>query len=198
MDAALERARLAVEGRAHLLFRYDPSAEGEFGLRASLEGNPGLEQDWGEANFAEWAAGEGRFAQHFEPLEQEGAPSLSDWLALAESDRRGKTPAIELGEQTLAVGDRVARAAAERLAIWSSLKELTGVVSPFTEQIRAALEQELEVERRKLVEGLQAEHETAIAGARSGADQEMLARLTDRLMALAGLPSGSSQRRNGA
>jgi pyruvate-ferredoxin/flavodoxin oxidoreductase len=31
VDAALERARLAVEGRAHVLFRYDPSAEGQFG-----------------------------------------------------------------------------------------------------------------------------------------------------------------------
>jgi pyruvate-ferredoxin/flavodoxin oxidoreductase len=198
MDATLERARLAVEGRAHLLFRYDPSAEGLFGLRASLEGNPGLEQDWGEVNFAQWAAGEDRFAQHFEPLEQDAAPSLAEWLALAESERRGKTAAIELGEQTLAVGDRVARAAAQRLAIWCSLKELTGVVSPFTQQIRAALEQELEAEQRKALEELQAEHEATIAGVRSGTDQEMLTRLTDRLMALANLASGSSQRGNGA
>jgi pyruvate-ferredoxin/flavodoxin oxidoreductase len=198
VDAALEQARLAVEARAHLLFRYDPSAEGQFGLRASLEGNPCLEQDWGEVNFARWAAGEGRFAQHFEPLEQDGAPELTEWLALAESDRRGKTPAIEVGEQTLAVGVRVARAAAERLAIWNSLKELTGAVSPFTNQIRAALEQELEAEQRKALEELQAEHEATIAGVRSGADQEMLARLTDRLMALANLSPSSPEKGNGA
>jgi hypothetical protein len=92
----------------------------------------------------------------------------------------------------------VARAAAERLAIWISLKELTGIVSPFTEQIRAALEQEIEAEQRKALEDLQAEHAAAIAGLRSGADQEVLARLTDRLMALAGLSSGSPQRGNGA
>jgi pyruvate-ferredoxin/flavodoxin oxidoreductase len=198
VDATLERARLAVEGRAHPLFRYDPRAEGQFGLRASLEGNPGLEQDWGEVNFAQWAAGESRFAQHFEPLEGNGALSLAEWLALAESERRGKTPAIEVGEQTLAVGAPVARAAAERLAIWISLKELTGVVSPFTQQIRAALEQELEAEQRKALEELQAEHEAAIAGVRGGADQEMLTRLTNRLMTLANLAPGTSQRGNGA
>ncbi len=198
VDATLEQARLAVEARAHLLFRYDPNAEGHFGLRASLEGNPGLDQDWGEVNFAQWAAGESRFAQHFGPLEQDGAPELTDWLALAESDRRGKTPAIEVGEQTLAVGVRVARAAAERLAIWSSLKELTGVVSPFTNQIRAALEQELEAEQRKALEELQAEHEATIAGVRSGADQEMLTRLTDRLMALTSLSPSRPEKGNGA
>jgi pyruvate-ferredoxin/flavodoxin oxidoreductase len=197
VDAALERARLAVEGRAHLLFRYDPSAEGRFGLRASLEGNPGLEEDWGEVNFAQWAAAESRFAEHFEPLEQDAALSLAEWLALAESERRGKTPAIEVGEQTLAVGVRVARAAAERLAIWSSLKELTGVVSPFTDRIRAALEQEIEAEQRKALEELQAEHEAAIAGLRSGTDQEMLTRLTDRLMALASLGSSRPQGQEG-
>ena len=110
----------------------------------------------------------------------------------------GKTPAVEVGEQKLAVGARVARAAAERLAIWSSLKELTGVVSPFTTQIRAALEQELEAEQRKALEELQAEHEAAIAGVRSGADQEMLARLTDRLMTLSSLAPRSPEKGNGA
>jgi pyruvate-ferredoxin/flavodoxin oxidoreductase len=198
VDATLERARLAVEGRAHPLFRYDPGAEGQFGLRASLEGNPGIDQDWGEVDFAQWAAGEERFAQHFEPLEQDGAPSLAEWLALDESQRRGKTPAVEVGEQTLAVGERVARAAAERLSIWSSLRELTGVVSPFTQQIRAALEQELEAEHGKALEELKAEHEAAIAGVRSGADQEMLGRLTDRLMTLASLSRSTPQRGNGA
>ncbi len=197
VDATLEQARLAVEARAHLLFRYDPSAEGQFGLRASLEDNPGLEQDWGEVNFAQWAAGQGRFAQHFESLEQNGAPSLDEWLALAESGRRGKTPRIELGEQTLGVGVRVARAAAERLAIWNSMKELTGAVSPFTKQIRAALEQELEAEQRKALAELQAEHEATIAGVRIGAGQEMLAHLTDRLMALARLSSGNPRKEDG-
>jgi hypothetical protein len=181
-----------------VLFRYDPSAEGQFGLRASLQGNPGLEQDWGGASFAEWAAGEGRFAQHFEPLADDGAPSLAEWLALPENGRRGKTPAVELGDQRLAVGDRVARAAGERLAVWSSLQELTGVAGPFTDRIREALGRELEAEQQKALEGLQAEHGAALAGARAGADQELLARLTERLMALAGLASRTPREGNGA
>jgi hypothetical protein len=92
----------------------------------------------------------------------------------------------------------VARAAAERLAIWNSLKELTGVVSPFTEKIRAALEQELEAEQLQAIEELKAEHEAALAGVRAGADQEMLGRLTDRLMALTSLAPRSPEKGNGA
>ena len=113
VDATLERARLAVEGRAHLLLRYDPGAPGLFGLRASLEGNPGPEKQWGGASFAEWAAGEARFAPHFEALEGDGDLPLDEWLALAETDRRSRVPFVEIDERRLAVSRRMARAAGE-------------------------------------------------------------------------------------
>jgi len=51
----IERARLAVEARAFLLAVADPRAEGLFGLRMSLDGNPSPDADWGDIDYAEWA-----------------------------------------------------------------------------------------------------------------------------------------------
>jgi pyruvate-ferredoxin/flavodoxin oxidoreductase len=193
-ETTLERARLAVEGRGHVLFRYDPSAEGLFGLRASLEGNPGLEEDWGEITFAEWASGEARFADHFEPFDEGGVP-LREWLALAESGRKGKVPFVEVGDRRLAVNERMARAAGERLAVWNTLRELTGAAGPFAGRIRTALEKELEHEHEDRMAALKTEFEGRIAEIRAGKEKEALTRLVGRLMTLAGY--ASKQRGNG-
>ena len=61
-DDTVEQARLAVAARVLPLFRYDPAAEGVFGLRISLDGNPGDD----ELTVAEWLAGQGRFASHLD------------------------------------------------------------------------------------------------------------------------------------
>jgi pyruvate-ferredoxin/flavodoxin oxidoreductase len=195
--ATLERARLAVESRAHVMLRYDPSAEGLFGLRASLEGNPEPEAQWGGASFAEWAAGETRFSQHFEPLEGDGDLSLDDWLALAESDRAGKVPFIEVDERRLAVSRPVARAAGARLAVWNTLRELTGGSSPFTEQIRKALTAELQAEREAEIGALRSEYEARLAEVQAGADRQAFDRLTDRLLTLSGFDANRPARSNG-
>jgi pyruvate-ferredoxin/flavodoxin oxidoreductase len=196
--AMLERARLAVEARAHILLRYDPGAPGLFGLRASLEGNPGLDQDFGGVSFAEWAAGEARFAPHFEELEGEDGVPLADWLSLPPSDRGSKRPFIESDGRRLAVSSRVARASSDRLAIWNTLRELTGQSSPFTDRIREALTAELEAERKAEIDALRAEYEGRIAVASAGADRQALERLTDRLLALSGVGTAPAPRGNGA
>jgi pyruvate-ferredoxin/flavodoxin oxidoreductase len=191
--ATLERARLAVEGRAHVLLRYDPGAEGVFGLRASLDGNPAPEDTWGEVDFATWAAGEDRFAEHFGPVEDGDGLAVDEWLALPEGERAGRVPVALIGESRLAVGERVARAAAERSSVWSALRELSGGTSPFTEKIRAALAEELEAERSAELEAQKADYEARLAEARAGVDREAVERLTTRLMALSGF---GSQRAN--
>jgi pyruvate-ferredoxin/flavodoxin oxidoreductase len=198
VEAMLERARLAVEGRAQILFRYDPAAEGLFGLRASLEGNPGIEDDWGDISFAEWAAGEDRFAQHFAPLEGQAELPLSDWLALPEPNRQGKLPTLEVDERRLVVGERMANAAGHRLAVWKVLRELTGASSPFTEQIRSDLKQEIEAEAQQQLDSLKAEHDARMAELRSTTSQETVNRLVDRLMNLAGYAQKAGQKENGA
>ena len=54
------QARRAVEARVLPLFRYDPRAEGVFGTRISLDGNP---QDGDDMpTLADWASGQRRFA----------------------------------------------------------------------------------------------------------------------------------------
>jgi len=198
VDATLERARLAVEGRAHVLLRYDPRAEGLFGLRASLEGNPGLDEDWGGASFAEWAAGEARFAQHFEVLEGDGDLSLDDWLGLAESERRSRVPFVEIDERRLAVSSRMAQAAGERLAVWNTLRELTGAASPFTGRIRESLTAELQAERQAEIDALKSEYESRITELSAGADRQALDRLTDRLLALSGFDAARAPKGDGA
>jgi pyruvate-ferredoxin/flavodoxin oxidoreductase len=197
VNATLERARLAVEGRAHVLLRYDPSAEGLFGLRASLEGNPEPEEHWGGASFAEWAAGEARFSPHFEALEADGDLPLDEWLALPESERRSRAPFIEIDERRLAVSGRMAQAAGERLAVWNTLRELTGGSSPFTERIREALGAELQAEREAEIGTLESEHEARVAEVQAGADRKALDRLTDRLLALSGFDANRPTKSNG-
>ena len=195
--ATLERARLAVESRAHPLLRYDPGAEGLFGLRASLEGNPEPEKQWGGASFAEWAAGEARFSVHFEALEGDGDLSLDDWLGLAESERSSRVPFVEIGERRLAVSSPMAQAAGERLALWNTLRELTGASSPFTERIREALAAELQAEKETEIGALQSEHEARVAEVQASADRQALDRLTDRLLTLSGFDANRPAKSNG-
>jgi pyruvate-ferredoxin/flavodoxin oxidoreductase len=185
-DATLERARQAVEGRAHVLFRFDPAAGGHFGLRASLAGNPCLDADWGGVNFAEWAAGEDRFAEHFQPHEDAGGVPLDEWLSLADDARRDRVPVLEVDGRRLAVGERLARAAGERLALWYALRELTGAGGNLAEKLRATLEQELDADHRARLEALQAEYDARLAASTTVADREAIERLAQRFMALAG------------
>ena len=110
-------------------------------------------------------------------------------MALAEDARRGKIPVVEVEDRPLAVGERLARAAVERLAVWNTLRELSGLASPFTEQIRARLEQEIGARYQEQIDSLEAEHEARLAEAAAGTDQEAIARLSQRLMTLAGYPA---------
>jgi pyruvate-ferredoxin/flavodoxin oxidoreductase len=197
VDAALERAALAVESRAHVLFRYDPTAEGLFGLRASLGGNPAGDADWGELTLADWAVGEARFADDFEPLGERAGVPLAEWLALSEADRRSKLPTVEVDGRALVVGARMRRAAEDRLAIWNVLRELTGTASPFTEQIRTQVQQEVEAEQQAQLDALQAEHDAKLSELRSGREQEAISRLTERLMNLAGYAPKPGQKGEG-
>jgi len=197
-DATLERSRLAVESRAHVLLRYDPAAEGVFGLRASLDGNPALEDAWGEIDFAAWAAGEERFAEHFTAVESDETLDLAAWLELPEDGRAGRVPHIEGDGHRLAIGEVVARAAAERVAVWNALRELTGATSPFTAKIREALVAEQAAERSAELDALRAEYEARLAEARAGADGQAIDRLTEQLLSLSGFGGDAASPEDGS
>jgi hypothetical protein len=89
----------------------------------------------------------------------------------------------------------MARAAEERLAVWNTLRELTGAVSPFTERIRESFVSELEGERQAEFDALKSEYETRMAEASASANRQALDKLTERLLALSGF--GAARRPNG-
>ncbi len=153
-DKAVDQSKLAVEGRAYPLFRFDPDAGTTFAECVSLEGNPSLDEDWptytlkyrDEAGaeqtmtlpmtFADFAATEARFLKQFKkaPPEtwNENMVMLADFLQLDADEREGKFPFIWAVDQKnrlmrLLVTEDLVRSAEERLAFWRQLKGIAGV-----------------------------------------------------------------------
>ena len=84
-----EQARLAVDSRAFPLLVFDPRKGDTIKQRLSLQGNPGLKDDWyinpktkEPVTFIDFARSEGRFAKHFD---KDGNPS--ETLQRAMQDR---------------------------------------------------------------------------------------------------------------
>jgi len=142
-----------VASRAFPLLRYDPAAEGVFGARLDLSGNPAPDADWAPDDAGEpvtpatWAATEARFANETSAL---------------------------------------ATATEARQHAWRTLQEIAGVVTPFTDRVRAEIEAEQAVSRDGALAALRAEHQAALAALRAQTEAEMLQRVEGRLMALAG------------
>lgn len=97
-NMASDQARLAVDSRAFPILIYDPRAGDTIKKRMSLQGNPGVKDDWfknpktgEEVTFIDFARSEGRFAKHFD---KDGNPSelllwakqerLENWHVLQE------------------------------------------------------------------------------------------------------------------
>jgi pyruvate-ferredoxin/flavodoxin oxidoreductase len=153
-DKSVDQSKLAVEGRAYPLFRFDPDAGTTFSECVSLEGNPALEQDWpvytlnytdenGVAQklelpmtFADFAATEGRFGKQFRKAPPEtwndDMVPMADFIRLDKGEREGKFPFIWATDQKnrlmrlLATEDLV-RATEERLNFWKQLKGIAGL-----------------------------------------------------------------------
>jgi pyruvate-ferredoxin/flavodoxin oxidoreductase len=76
------QAQRAVACRALPLFRYDPRAEGVFGMRVSLDGNPAQDEPIGDVTFDDWASGQERFAA--QDLTGAAEECLANWQTLQE------------------------------------------------------------------------------------------------------------------
>ncbi len=88
-NKAGDQARLAVDSRAFPLLIFDPRKGDTIKKRLSLQGNPGVKEDWfinpktkEPVTFIDFARSEGRFAKHFDV---EGNPS--ETLLAAKQDR---------------------------------------------------------------------------------------------------------------
>ncbi len=192
----IERAHLAVEARVHPLLTFDPSADGTFGLRLSLEGNPSLASDWGELNPLEWALGEKRFVKDFSPIDDDThAVSLEEYIELDPAERIGETVELEdpaKGEM-LGASSKLADEAARRLLIWRTYQEIAGQTSPFVERIRADLEKEIEAKQQEKFEAMQKDYEGRLAELKRESDGKVADKLRQRLLVLAGFGSSSSE-----
>lgn len=204
-DATLERARMAVEARVLPLFRYDPRADGVFGSRIDLGGNPAPGEPWSVLHDApaltpaDWALGERRFAHLFSPLSEEapGPIPLAEYLDLADEDRPKHTPFVQRagdhdGNERLRVDERLIRACRERQQAWRVLQELGGLVTPFTARVRKEAEERVAAEHQSQIRALEASHERNLQELRARYQEELRQDIRERLMVLAGYGKASS------
>jgi pyruvate-ferredoxin/flavodoxin oxidoreductase len=153
-DKSVDQSKLAVEGRAYPLFRFDPDAGTTFHETVSLEGNPALDQDWPTytlnyqdaagnrqsmtlpMTFADFAATEARFLKQFKkaPPEtwNENMVMLADFLQLDADEREGKFPFIWAVDQKnrlirLLATEDIVRSTEERLQFWRQLRNIAGL-----------------------------------------------------------------------
>ncbi|MDP1653946.1 MAG: 2-oxoacid:acceptor oxidoreductase family protein [Rhodocyclaceae bacterium] len=153
-DKSVDQSKLAVEGRAYPLFRFDPDAGTTFHETVSLEGNPALDQDWptytlkykNEAGneqsmtlpmtFADFAATEARFLKHFKKAPPEtwnaNMVPIAEFLLLDADEREGKFPFIWAVDQKnrlmrLLVTEDIVRSTEERLQFWRQLRNIAGL-----------------------------------------------------------------------
>ncbi len=200
MSHTLDRARDAVRSRVFPLFRYDPRAQGVFGLRIDLTGNPDPSQAWTTENRApytpaHWALGEGRFAEHFVPVAEEEAPEmlpLAEYLERDPGQRAGKMAVVHHpglgGERTpYQVDPDLVTAIRDRRDAWRILQEMAGLVTPFTGRIEAQAEQRMAMLREAERDVLQKGFDDRVAGLRESVETEVANRVHARLMRLAGL-----------
>ncbi|OQA32379.1 MAG: Pyruvate synthase subunit PorA [Betaproteobacteria bacterium ADurb.Bin341] len=151
---SVQQSKLAVEGRAYPLFRFNPDAGIVFSECVSLEGNPALEQDWPTYSlryldeqgveqsmvvpmtFADFAATEARFSKHFKKAPPEtwndNMILLADFIELTEDEREGRFPYIWATDKKnrlmrLIVSSDLARSAEERRNYWRQVKDVAGM-----------------------------------------------------------------------
>jgi len=153
-DRAVNQSKLAVEGRAYPLFKFDPDAGTTFSECVSLDGNPDIDGEWPTytlkykddtgkekamelpMTFADFAATEGRFGKQFKKAPPEtwndDMLPLAEFLQLDHDDREGKFPFIwgvdaKNRMMRLLVSEDLTRSSEERLNFWRQLKDVAGV-----------------------------------------------------------------------
>mgnify|MGYP001815096863 FL=1 len=189
-NESADQARLATSSRALPLFRYDPRADGVFGSRISLDGNPSPAEALNDITLAEWALGQQRFARHFEPLadDAKGALPIAEWLLLGAQARRGKTPFVvspDDAEQRLAVSAPLAATASDRLAAWQTLQELAGLVTPFTDKLEQEIREELAAEHQAELDAQKQASAAEIREIEEKTQAEIARNIRSRLLQLA-------------
>ncbi len=201
------RAERAVRGRAFPMCTYDPDRDGRFVLCFDLSSNPSPDMLWTRDTlsafdaqgqpmeveepftFAHFAASEPEFAAELsEPAAtDDNLVSLTDFLELTRRQRVGKLPFILLAGNDRSIVRKVvsARLAAqclERLHLWRTLQEISGIDNPYVDSSRATLQKDLDAQQQAELDTLRHQMEDDAArreqAAATAAIRKLVAHLT--------------------
>jgi pyruvate-ferredoxin/flavodoxin oxidoreductase len=152
-NASAKQAKLAVEGRAYPLLKYNPDAGDTLEECLDLSGNPAPDQDWPvyplkykdekgvekvmelPMTFADFAMTEGRFRKHFRkaPAEtwNDNMLPLHEFLDLPKDEREGKLPylwGVDAKNRLMRVliAEELTRSVEERRQFWRQLRSIAG------------------------------------------------------------------------
>jgi len=176
-ELSIDRAALAVLSRVHPMLRFDPAAEGVFGLRMDLDGNPSVERTWAvdgegvEWTPRRWADGEKRF---------------EDSTLLPDARGSGQSTVPGPNGRSLVLGEILNSAFGELEQVWNTLQELSGVVTPFTDAVRSRAEAEVQQAHEAALADMKTELDDRLETSEREQVSVQADRLRRRLLQLAG------------
>ncbi|PIE90505.1 MAG: hypothetical protein CR997_06075 [Acidobacteria bacterium] len=182
-DQLLNRSEKAVQCQVHPLFHTDMTDQGVLGSRLVLKD---IKRDVDKnATPVHWAFGHAALKHHFTEIEAtKGYTPIANWL----SKPKPGVPCCftDSRRKNYALSSEMRDFAQHAILKSNKLLELAGEVSPFTEGIRASLEEEFRKDYEKKAETLKQEHAKALEEARLEEKRKLEAKVTDQLLNLTG------------
>jgi len=200
------RAERAVRARAFPMCVYDPDRADGFVMCFDLSSNPSPDVLWitetlsgcdpqgqpvetEEAfTFAHFAASEAEFATELTdpPAVADQLIPMTDYLGFSRRQRVGKLPFVTLAGTDGSIVRKVvspvlALQCSDRLHLWRTLQEISGIDNPHVNTTRAKLEQESGAQQEALVKNMQQEMEKEAARREQAAVASAMRRLVVRL-----------------
>jgi hypothetical protein len=201
------RAERAVRARAFPMCVYDPDRADRFVMCLDLSSNPSPDTLWTTETlsgrdpqgqpieveeaftFAHFAASESEFVADLSdpPATGNHLVSLTDYLTFSRRQRVGKLPFISLAGKDgsivrKVVSPKMALQCSERLHLWRTLQEISGINNPYVNKTRATLKQEFGAQQQAQLESLRQKMEKDAAdrerAAVASAVRKLVAHLT--------------------
>ena len=182
------RAERAVLGRAFPMCIYDPDHANGFVTCLDVSSNPSPDALWASETlaghdpqshpveieesftFAHFAATEPEFAADLTnpPPIIDPLVAMTEYLGLSRKQRAGKLPFVWIKDADGTVLRKVvslaiAQQCAERLHLWRTLQELSGIDNPYVNTTRSTLEKELGAEQQERLKSLREQMEKLAA-----------------------------------
>lgn len=201
-----QRAERAVRSRAFPMCVYDPDRATSFVGCFDPSSNPSPDAIWatetisgrdaqGESveveepfTFAHFAASEPEFEAELShpPAVDDDMVPMAEYLEFSRRQQVGKLPFVSLltGDGRVVrrvVSHAIALQCSERLHLWRTLQEISGIDNPHVHTSRAALEKELGVQQQAELENLRQEMEQSAATREQAAVASALRRLVAHL-----------------